>query len=149
MGRVGLLILAIGLAFAGLAWWAYAHQAAFAASAARAEGVVLELVRHRGSKSSTWRPRVRFEAEGVSHEFVDSAGSSPPAFAAGERVTVLYEPGHPEDAMVDSWVGRYLLCTILGGFATLGCLVGGVVLWTSRPRRPPPADVADWPTRDG
>lgn len=146
MGRVGLLLLAIGLGFAALAWWAYAHQAAFAARAARAEGEVLALERSRGSKSTTWRPRVRFRVDGVSHEFVDSAGSSPPAFAVGERVTVLFEPGHPEDAMVDSWVGRYLLCTILGGFAALGCLVGSVLLWTSRPRRPPPGDVAAWPT---
>jgi len=145
VGRIGLLIFALGLLFAGLAWWAYAHQAAFAARAARAEGEVLELVRSRGSKSTTWRPRVRFQVDGVPHEFVDSAGSSPPAFAQGERVTVLYEPGHPEDAMVDSWVGRYLLCTILGGFAALGCLVGGVVLWTARPRRPPPSNVATWP----
>jgi hypothetical protein len=63
----------------------------------------------------------------------------------GDRVTVLYAPGHPEDAMVDSWVGRYLLCTILGIFAVLATSIGAGLLWSARPRRPLAGDTAAWP----
>src|SRR5207302_1912420 len=51
------------------------------------EGTVAELIAVRGSKGTTYKPRVRYIAQdGNVHEFVRRFSSSPPGFSVGEKV---------------------------------------------------------------
>ncbi|MBC8209647.1 MAG: DUF3592 domain-containing protein [Gammaproteobacteria bacterium] len=69
-------------------------------------------------------------------EFVDSSGakhqlrgiaSTPPAYKVGQQVTVMYAEGDPEQAVVNSFVEKWLLISVLGGLALILLLSGALV----------------------
>ncbi len=103
----GLFLLAILLAFSEHGWISKAKIT---------EGEVIEIIRVRGSKGSSYKPRVRFMgSDGQPHEFVRSYSSNPPGFKTGEKVTVAYD--------AQSWEGRILTFGQRFGFAwVLGCV---------------------------
>jgi len=71
----------------------------------RAEGVVIEMV--PGLKR-TMKPRVRFASElGRTAVFTGRIGSRPPSYAVGQAVPVLYDPGQPERAIIDTFWERW------------------------------------------
>jgi hypothetical protein len=106
----------------------------FLASAESAPGTVIGLRAHVSSghgrsHSHTWRPVVRYTAEGASYTFESSVGSKPPAYEAGDRVEVRYPPGHPDqgrlDSLIELWFApaiKAVLGTVLLA-ATLGPLL--------------------------
>jgi hypothetical protein len=97
-GLVGVLML-VG---AGLL---YQNTTKFIASASRARGEVIELLRVESSRrnsSDTWRPLVHFKLpSGEIVEFAPSSSSSPPAYDKGEIVGVFFNPGDPKDARLE------------------------------------------------
>lgn len=106
--------------------------AAFLAGARSAPGVVTELEYRRDSDGGTYYPLVRFRGpDGRDLVFRGQVGSSPPAYARGEAVTVLYDPATPENARIDGFFQLWFGPLILGG---LGLVFGGIGLgyWTWR-----------------
>ena len=108
----------------------------FAATAQRAEGVVVENVRRfdRGGgdpqrSDATFRPVVRFtDAAGRPVVFESARGGSPPRYRPGDRVEVRYPPGDPAAARLASsgqWTPPLLL-------ATLAAVLAGTALLTRR-----------------
>lgn len=98
----------------------------FKQSAARTEGVVIDLVITR---SGTYAPVFEFDdASGVRHRIVSATASNPPAFEVSERVRVLYQPGHPEGARIDSflelWLGPLIFLVLGTAFSGFGGGVG-------------------------
>jgi hypothetical protein len=117
---VGVLMLAgaIYLAFDTRAWLARAVEA---------PGTVIEMVRVRNSDSGGYMfaPLVRFAtAEGKTIEFQSTVHTNPPAYHAGERVTVLYDPAKPNSAAISGWFSIWAVPFILGivgaGFVVFG-----------------------------
>src|SRR3954469_24400046 len=71
----GFLVLAALLAISEHVWLSKAKIT---------EGEVVEMIRVRGTKGSTYKPRVRYTGmDGQPHEFVRSYSSNPPAFKTG------------------------------------------------------------------
>ena len=100
--------------------------AAFLAAAETAPGVVTDLEYRRDSDGGTYYPLVRFRGpEGRELVFRGQVGSSPPAYARGEAVTVLYDPAAPETARIDGFFQLWFGPLILGG---LGLVFGGIGL---------------------
>jgi len=99
------------------------------ATAATADGVVVDLIGSRDSDGDTlYYPQVRFvTGAGAPVEFTGSVGSSPAAFDVGEHVTVFYDPADPSDVRIDSFLQLWFGPLILGIFGTVFTLVGGVV----------------------
>ena len=141
-----LAFLMMGLgAMVGGGYW-FVQTLGFKSSAARADGVVVKLESRRSSGRSGARGRGRsggpsfapvFEfkdAEGGSHRVTSSVSSRPAAYDVGEKVAVLYSPGDPEDARIDSffslWGGPCALAVV--GF--LFTLVSTIVLVKQRRR---------------
>lgn len=114
-----------------------------AAKGGQAPGYVIDIVEMRdGSDVATYRPIVRFtDNDGRLRQFGSDVSSNPPGYAIGERVTVIYDPADPSDAMIDSFRDRYLMSLGLAFFGTvmalygLGCLVAS---WRSRGIAHPP-----------
>jgi hypothetical protein len=116
----------VGVAMLAGALLAYRHTSAFLADAARAEGIVVEVIHQRSSDSSTYKPVVQFTtADGRQVEFTSDVGSSPPAHARGDKVAVLYRPASPAQARIDGFLDLWLLPTILGGMGAVFALIGG------------------------
>lgn len=126
---LGLLFVSIGAVMLGVAFDWTRDDAARADGGLHTEGTVIELVSHRASKGKiVHRPIVVFrDAAGGEHRFVSGASSSPPAYAIGERVPVIYNPADPARAEIDGFVERRLgavIFAVLGGvFAVVGALV--------------------------
>lgn len=125
---VGRLFLAAGLVMLLAAGYLFYDQLTFGMSAARADGVVLDLVSER---RPGWPTRtvfaavVRFEdTAGEQHQFSESISANPPPYARGQRVAVLFDPAAPEKAVIDGFWGRYFLPTLLGGIGLLLVLFG-------------------------
>lgn len=128
-----LLLVAGGLAFA---------KRRFLMRAAHADGTVTALRGDEpieiGGKAQMLRPVIRFTTpQGVDIEFVMAMGSTPPRYRVGDTVPVRYEPSNPAaTARVDSFLGLWLVPTLLGGLASPALAVGiGLLLWQTLPAR--------------
>ena len=93
----------------------------------RAPGLVVDTVEEPGGENMLYSyPVVEFtDRDGRSHTVKVPEGSSPPQWAAGDAVTVLYDPGHPADARIDSWSSTLLLWLLPGvtGIVGIGFLL--------------------------
>lgn len=86
--------------------------------------VALKPVYSTRDNSVTYAPVFRFDVPGWHFTTVVShTSSNPPVFKVGEIVTVHYEQGHPEGAVIDSfgqlWLGKVV-------FGSVGAVVTGI-----------------------
>jgi hypothetical protein len=91
----------------------------------RAPGSIQSLEYSSSQRRGSYYPVVIFtDAGGTRASFRDRIGSNPPAFRAGDAVTVLYVSGEPRSAMIDrGWV-NWLPSGLSALFGALLCLVG-------------------------
>jgi hypothetical protein len=113
----------------GIGIWQSVKMAELQANGLRAQGQVVRMKEERssgsGSSSTSYYPIVRFQPAGSRPvEFKDSVGSNPPGYRTGDKVTVLYLAGRPQqDAIIDRgfWLNRmipgliYLFAAVLAG----------------------------------
>jgi hypothetical protein len=138
-GLVGVVLLCVAVVLA-------VTTRNFLASAARAEGTVIDLRRHTSLDSSgdrmrertVWSPVVEFTtADGRRLSFEDHGGSNPPAYEVGDRVQVAYDRDDPSHALLATPTA-YLASWIVGGvglvFTAFGALLF-VVWWRTARRR--------------
>jgi Protein of unknown function (DUF3592) len=123
VGRVfGALALALGLAAAGTSGYWIVRLRTFEARAETTEGKVIvnEPVDWSSESSSgtgttfhtSYRAIVRFaDRSGRGVTYSDFLAFDPPSFSVGDRVKVLYDPQHPERAMIDR--GKKVLFALL------------------------------------
>lgn len=128
---VGSIFAAVGLLFAVGAALVFLKDRSFADSGVRAPGTVIEMIGSRDSDDSyTYKPVVEFrDADGQRHVFASSVSSSPPQYSTGEAVTVIYAPGSPDRAIIDSFVDRFLMPLIFGGLGTVFAMIGLGILF--------------------
>ncbi len=142
MGKVaiwlGAIFTPLGLIFAAVGGWFYLADRDLASSGVRTPGTVIELAGGRDSDGDySYRPVVEFfDASGTRQVFASSVSSSPPSYSTGERVTVIYRPGAPDDAIIDSFVDRFLLPLMFGGIGAIFAAIGLGMLgaWLRRRR---------------
>ena len=129
---VGRIFLPIGILMVGAGGYLAYGQFVFAQTAARTEGVVIDVVRDRSAGVSTRQTSaalVRFiDAKGATHQFAEAVSSNPPAHQRGEIVPVLYAPDAPDTAYIDSFLGRFFLPTIFGSMGAVLIILGGALL---------------------
>lgn len=113
-GSVGLAALLFGV---GWGWQHYQFQH----HGVRAEGRVVALV---DTDSSTY-PQVEFTTNrGEAQRFRGGIGSSPPDYAVGDKVEVIYDPAQPREAIIASFGELWLAPLALGGFGLVFLLAG-------------------------
>ena len=131
---LGRVFASVGLLLLGVAAALAVSSAGFDRTAERTEGTVVDF---RYSDGSAY-PVVRYvsASDGRDYVFGENSGSWPPAYAVGERVPVAYDPEHPGDAHIDSWINLFLGPVICGG---LGLVFGGIgaafLIWMRRRAR--------------
>lgn len=127
---IGGIFLPMGLLFVGIAGWIWLEDQAIAENGLRGRGTVIELARSRNSDGDvTYRPIVEFfDSNRTRHEFTGQVGSSPPSYSVGEKVEVIYPPGEPGRAIIDSFFDRFFLPMMFGGIGSVFALVGGGLL---------------------
>lgn len=100
-----------------------------------APGQVVDTVTHTSRDSETGQltdysyPVVQFSVPGRPPLTVQmSEGSSPPHYAAGDPVTVLYDPARPRSARIKSVASDVLLWLLPGVTFLVGAIFAGVAL---------------------
>ena len=124
-------LIPIGLLLLLATAWSVWSTKTWLARTVEVEGVVIELVRMRDSddKGYLFSPVVRFErADGRSHEFQSGLRTNPPAYYAGQAVTVVYDPRAPESAVIRGVLSLWLTSIILGFIATIFVAVGTAMI---------------------
>jgi hypothetical protein len=117
---VGLLLL-LGAAFS--VW----TTKAWLARAVETQGTVIEMLRVRDSedKGYLFTPIVRFETiDGRTVEFQSGLRTNPPAYRAGQEVTVVYDPGVPESAAIRGVLSLWLMPIILVFIGSIFLAIG-------------------------
>lgn len=111
------VVLVVALAMAAYSW-------RFLSKAVRSDGKVVKLDERNG----VYYPVYTFaDSQGRSHTGYSSMGSSPPDYAVGDTIKVLFQPKHPTNTMVDDFVHLWLFPVAFGG-AGLFWLVTGIFL---------------------
>ena len=126
--RVGIpLFLLLSLVSLFGAWHTGGHLRELMIHGVRAEGVIESFETQQRDGQAIYRPRVAFsDTRSERQVFVDRRGASHPAYAQGDRVTVIYAPDRPEEtALIDEgwvkngfWPGMLLLLGLLAGAAS-------------------------------
>jgi hypothetical protein len=120
----------IGIGMLGGAGNSYHTTSQFIDQSLKAEGLVVDLVRSRSSRSGShkrrtsrgYAPVVEFTTEsGDTIEFVSSTSSSPPRFKEGELVEVFYDPTSARKAKINRFH------TLWAGTIIVGCM--GVIFF--------------------
>ena len=130
-GVLGAVFLVVGV-------WTFFSTRSFIATAARADGVVIDLELSRSDDSSTYYPIVAFRTQdGQEIEYQSNTGTNPPSFRVGESVTVLYDPQDPYDARIEAFSELWLFSIIFGsvGLVFFGVFAGTVVFGMRRKRK--------------
>ena len=124
----------LGLGMLTVAAWAGYRSWAYRQTAQSAQGTVIALEWSNDSDGSGARPVVRYEVRGEPYEITGNVSSSPPAYAVGDPVRVLYPPGAASAARLDTWFDFWFLPAFLGGMGLVFGLVGvgvGYLVWKS------------------
>lgn len=81
----------------------------------RVEGTVI-MNQYKGRMA---RPVISYSWEGKKLTYAGNTYTNPPAFERGEKVELFVNPHDSSDVWVNSFVGRFLAMTIVGGLGLL------------------------------
>jgi hypothetical protein len=137
-----LLFIAAVLLVAGLVtgWSSWTDLA----SAERADGAVVELVRVKSpqaqspkkgqaiSKGPAYAPVVEYQVGGQTYRIQGHVAASPPAYSVGDRVQVLVPPERPAEGRIESFSEQWLVPAALGGGGLLFGVVGLAMAFARR-----------------
>ena len=123
IGTVGILLVSISVWLLVEPWW-------FKATANRAEGVVtkIDYGERRANRSVTIYTFVDFQDEGRAVNFRSQTTAHAPDYSAGEKVTVLYQPGKAEQARIENLFEQYFPPICLGIFGAACVAISGLYL---------------------
>jgi hypothetical protein len=120
-------LVALGLFAAG--GYGYKQTRDFLRSAQRSTGVVVAVV---GKPGETTYPRVRFaDAAGRTHEFASDLRTSPPRYAVGEQVVVLYPADAPERAQIEGFEEQWFV-PMVDAIIGVGMAAAAILTWIFR-----------------
>jgi len=126
----GIVSLTVGIALMVVVGFLLAEDYEKILNGERVEGVVVEA-------GDNEKPTVEFRTkDGRRIRVEGTISASPTPYRVGERIGVFYDPAQPEKALIDSFLERWFLPLLFGGFATVFTLVGlGFTLVSLRRRR--------------
>lgn len=107
---------------------AHRQQRLFATTLRTTGTVVAVLPRHGSRESISYAPLVRYRTpNGLELDFTSGSAASRARYHVGQTVPVVYPPLNPSQAEIDGWLMRWGETAIVGGFAMILLMVGGLV----------------------
>lgn len=136
LGLWAFMALGAGVMAIGLVLLYQTNQ--FKNNAKVVQGSVVDLVEKvshsEEGTSVVYAPRIAFRtAEGEETGFVSDTGSNPPAFHPGDTVEVMYQPGHAEEARINTFWQLYLGPVICLGIGSAFLIITAFVFMLVRP----------------
>ncbi len=100
---MGITFAAVGACFA-------IYSASFLFGTKETPGTVIKMI--GGIQQA---PVVEYHVDGKRFTFRSSLSSSPPAYAVGDNVVVVYRPDNPKSVQINSFLDRWLFPTVFTG----------------------------------
>lgn len=105
----------------------YADKRAWVDDARATTGTVTELIASDevgadDDDTPTYTARIAYDVDGRRYTLGSSLSSNPPLYDPGDPVDILYNPDDPDDAIIDSWLNKYLGQTVLGVLSLIPAL---------------------------
>lgn len=128
---IAAIFLVVGLVLMGGGIWAWSAHNRISSDGLRTQATVIDLEYRRDASQDGggWAAVFEYQdRDGKTHIHRPNSTSNPPAYSHGETVDIFYLPDAPEQAMVDDFMGRWLLTTILSGMGAVFILLGGSML---------------------
>ncbi|WP_322815711.1 DUF3592 domain-containing protein [Chloroflexus sp.] len=127
---LGLLIVGLGLLILG--WQSFTNTSQRMKNTVATQGTVVEiktrLVNTNSGQRTFFYPIVEFRtATGETIQFESEAGDNPSAYQIDDRVEVMYNPGQPQTAFINSWE-LWLPSTLFLGTGVLLLIVSGIAI---------------------
>jgi len=138
---IGILFSVAGLAICTLAASLLIETLHFRTNALSTAGIVTQLQQSTtgrpGNSSTDYATVVEFyDRSHRLHTYTSSTGSSPPSYAVGQRVSIMYDPANPSSARIDNFGDMWLSSVLLGSLGLPIVTVGsGLVLVAWRRQR--------------
>lgn len=131
--RFGLGFAAFGTLFVGVGLAVAISTQHFLDQSVRATGEVIELAERRSNGETFYCPVVRFRAaNGEPTQFQANWCSQPADHQVGDRVEVLYDPAHPDQAQIRAEVIPWLFAAIFGGIGSIFAIAGSGIAIASQ-----------------
>ena len=116
--QIGCITILANLFFSGFCLWGvYAGYTSWKLeqSGERTTGNVVRLEESNSSEGGccVYSPVIEFTAGGQTYSFESGNASDPPAYEVGQEVPVLYDPGNPETAQINSFFERWVFTIII------------------------------------
>lgn len=122
---VGVLFFVLGIAMLIGGVVSFVKKRRELANSISTSGVVTELVRVTGQRSYLYVPVVQFEtASKQAVSFQSSVGGMPARHSVGQQVKVVYDPGNPQKAEIDSAMSLWLVPSCMLGMGLVFTLLG-------------------------
>ena len=130
---VGVILLLAGVGLFVLAGVIAHRQRNMFAGTLRTTGTVVAMFPRHSGGSTSYAPLVRYRTpNGLELDFTSGSASSRPRYQVGQTVPVVYPALNPSQAEIDSWLMRWGETTIVGGFALVFVVGGGILFVTHR-----------------
>lgn len=117
---VGTIFTVVGFILLSLAFIFGFRDYRFSTSAIPVIGKVTRIE----NNGSMYVPVVSYMLFGVSHEYTGTVSSSSPGYSIGDEVELLVNANDASDVMLNSFLDRWFVVTILGGMGLLFSAIG-------------------------
>jgi hypothetical protein len=128
----GLVLFVVGLVLGGGALEVDRRDREVRSGLLSAEGTVVAQIKRQTPEGPTFAPLISFvTAAGERISFTGNATDTS-TYHLGAKVPVLYEPGNPAGARINTFGARRLRTLVAGVVAVLLMALGGYVAWYAR-----------------
>ena len=79
-------------------------------------------------KGGSYAPLIEYSDKSGKKHNIQGAASSPPKYKIGQQVEILYLESDPEKAIINSFLEKWMVVLMLGGFGALLLLCGVMIL---------------------
>jgi Protein of unknown function (DUF3592) len=129
------VLLAVGILLLGIATFLYMRQVEFMKTAIKSPARITELFEDTGEvgkDDTVYRAQLAFTAQdGKDYQVRSTIGYSRGLQSVGDQVEVIYAPGKPQEADLDSFFGNWISIILYGmgltffGLSSLGLYITG------------------------
>ena len=79
-------------------------------------------------KGGSYAPLIEFSDKSGKKHNIQGAASSPPKYKIGQQVEIFYMESNPEKAIINSFLEKWLIVLMLGGFGAILLFCGVMIL---------------------
>jgi hypothetical protein len=103
---------------------AFRSQRRYLRKALRATGVVQSLRAERMERTTMYFPVITFTTAAGATVTAESKTSKSSGYPIGKSIAVLYDPAHPDNMEIDSFLSRWVVVIVAISFAVILLFIG-------------------------